>query len=215
MGGGSTDAQVVAQGKSSPNAIKFDTTYPDVVRYNDVYLLAGGTAAFSADFYVGINDNFVMSFWLGSGNPTNNGIYYGSRIAQILVGYGDASVHIWESDTGYFPLLKDVILNAWHSLTISINKTGVTSGSADIYIDSELVADNYSFTELTDANGFNAIELYSANNGYQGASGSGDGFLVDNISLTGSTAAVSEPATMLLLGSGLIGPDGARRKFKK
>jgi hypothetical protein len=222
--GSSLDAQVVAEGTSSPNAIAFSALadlsnhYPDVVIYNNGNLLAGGMATFSADFYVKSgNAHVALAFQLGSGDSSNNSIDYGSDIASLLIGYGatGSEVHLWDPDTipGYFPLLTTVTCDAWHNLSLVV--TGGTSGFSDVYVDGALVFNNYAFASLTNPNGFNAIELYT---GYVGGTldpSAGDGYLLDNISLTGSTASVPEPSTLFLLSLGLMGLVPIRKKLQK
>jgi hypothetical protein len=212
------DAQVVAEGKSTPNAITFTSSYEDVVTYNAGNLLAGGMATFSVDFYIKSDiAQMGLAFQLGSGNSAGNSINYKSSIANILVGgYGDLDneVHIWNPSTGAFPRLTTVSLDAWHNLSLVAYQTG-SSKYFDVYIDGFQFADNYAFTtNFTDINGFNALEIYT---GYvAGTSTRAAGsYLVDNISLTGTSAPVPVPAAVWLLGSGLLGLFGVRRKFVK
>lgn len=203
------DAQVVTGGASNPNAMLFDNTYGDVIRFSDEDLLAGGSATLSFDFYVTSgNDNMGAGVMLAAGSPSDstiNGFVAGSEVAYLVIGYGQTTpgvtVHLYGANFWEFPLLTTVSPDAWHQLSL----TALATGSFDVYVDGSLVGDDQAFAPLTDPQGLNAVEF-----GTTFIPGAGEAYGVykfDNVSLTGAEVPmVPVPGAMLMvsLGSGAV-----------
>ena len=136
-------------------------------------------------------------------------------------GYPDGvtypSVHDWIGD--YFNIKLDdslIFSQAYHSYPKDSNGWGpwFDDGAlnvADAWYEMAFTGIPHTFSNLT-------IEFYASGFGWQG--GADESFILDNISVSldteGPPEPVPEPATMLLLGSGLIGLAAFRRKiFKK
>lgn len=133
-------------------------------------------------------------------------IWYQDRYNWIAVRIYPAADGVWVNESingggteSYYPHLFSVYEAIWYNLRVDVDSA---NGKLAVYLD-----DTYLFT-------------YDANTPYRtGLSGlfSGNtGAYFDNFSLTSTDIPpIPEPAAVLLIGSGLLGLAGLRRKFKK
>ncbi len=180
------------------------------------------------DPLLNIGSDFTISFWVNMPNPTISNQYY-------LLSYGNSSsdtfhivkhdnsnkFQIWSGSTGNpqlnFYSAMETGANTWYNIAAVYNGTDVL-----MYINGvENNSNPYDFSGI-DISG----SLYLGRKSYDPEyflGGSMDDLYIYNRALSGSEILelydapnpIPEPATMLLLGSGLIGLAGFRRKDKK
>ncbi len=129
-------------------------------------------------------DGVIASNWLYS--IGSQGTWFDVDFANVLTRVGFYIEH-WPTD----------------DLTITLEYNGTSSGSV-AFLSSSLYSE---FVGVEDINGFNRIRVSVASNinGF---------YAIDNFRFEGAVAPVPEPATMLLMGTGLAGLVAARRKKK-
>lgn len=157
--------------------------------------------------YAGFNWNNFYYFNADtfSGNPSGfqNGIVSPHNVAFNAFGDPAAlSDSVFTFNSAYFTA-------AWND-GLSIDITGKNSGN-QLYFATITV--NTSGPTLFSSNwtGIDELDFYSYGGVSHGYGGGGNHFAMDNFTYN----AVPEPATMLLLGLGLVGLAGVRRKIQK
>ena len=188
--------------------VSWNTTYNDS---NQIFKTAAG------DFQQAVlagwrSDGFITNFSNGYSNGTNNNIgnytFFVFRQTFDLTGYDPATAVLsfqWCADDSgqgfadrgtWTPKFKLNGIGAWNDWP------GPTAETYNY--------GNYSTISSGFVSGLNYIDFYVEGNGRT------DGFGLRNVSFTArDSSAVPEPATMLLLGLGIAGLAGVRRKFRK
>ena len=111
---------------------------------------------------------------------------------------------------GNYTLSFDLAGNHRNSSSEQVNVL-VEVGLLGLFSDNYSLGKSDSFTTYVENFTVAADSTYSLS--FEGTGGDNIGMLLDNVKI--ETASVPEPATMLLLGFGLIGLSGFRRKYKK
>lgn len=157
-------------------------------------------------------DLFISSSWA---DPNNGNVRTdmwgvmtdGSQVTDYpIIGFtnydGNPRLRIWD-DTGWHDLTTAISYNAWTSFAIEFTGTSYDYSVNDVVV--------YSDTAIDGSTGFQAVIMQAYNFGDPSLTGA---IARDYTVNWSNTQPVPEPATMLLLGTGLAGLIGARRKKK-
>jgi hypothetical protein len=121
----------------------------------------------------------------------------------------------WQTANGSGVVSKPFSVNSWYDLSIQAN---FITGNVEFLVNNELIG-NSTFDNKTIIQ-FSSFDWYDANNHYK-ANGSIDWWnalyantYMDNVTIESRSAVVPIPGALWLLGSGLFGLAGFRRKIK-